>query len=169
MNTPPSRPDDTSTSRKAKFGDAYLSRLGVGGKSSYAPAGTDFSATHTDSEWEEVRLRRQLKELESKIDSIEAANAKRSKRGSGPRRRENDSKPALVKRELELLLDYKRKEIRELERGEGKSKDGAGLRDVEEEIKGVRELVEGLERHWRSREGVLEELRREVEEEKRGR
>ena len=72
-----------------------------------------------------------------------------------------------MKRELEMLLDYKRKEIRELERGEGKSKTGEALKGVENEIKSVRELVEGLEAHWKTREGVLDDLRRQIEDEKR--
>ena len=154
--------EETSTGRKAKFGDTYLSRLGVGGKSSYQPSGTDFSSTKTTEDWEEVRLKRQLQDLEAKIDAIET----RAKGKSG-RRREEESKPALVKRELEMLLDYKRKEIRELESGEGRSKVGEGLRGVENEIKGVREMVEGLEAHWRTREGILEGLRMEIEEGKR--
>ncbi|KAK4697057.1 actin cytoskeleton-regulatory complex protein END3, partial [Lecanoromycetidae sp. Uapishka_2] len=154
--------EDTSTGRKAKFGDTYLSRLGVGGKSTYQPSGTDFSSTRTTEDWEEVRLKRQLQELEDKINTIES----RAKAKSG-RRREEESKPALVKRELELLLEYKRKEIRELERGEGKSKVGESLRGVETEIKSIKEMVEGLESHWKSREGVLEDLRRQIDEEKR--
>jgi len=153
---------ETTTGRKAKFGDTYLSRLGAGGKSSYQPTGTDFSTTRTTEDWEEVRLKRQLQDLEDKINTIES----RAK-GKGGRRREAESKPALVKRELELLLEYKRKDIRELERGEGRSKVGESLRGVEDEIKGVREMVEGLEAHWKSREVVLEDLRRQVEEEKR--
>ena len=152
--------EDTGTGRKAKFGDTYLSRLGVGGKSSYQPSGTDFSSVRTTGDWEEVRLKRQLQDLEAKIDSIET----RAKGRSG--RREEESKPALVKRELEMLLDYKRKEIRDLERGEGKIKAGEALKGVENEIKGVRELVEGLEAHWKTREGVLDHLRRQIEDEK---
>lgn len=74
-----------------------------------------------------------------------------------------------MKRELESLLEYKRRDVRELELGEGKSQEGMGLRGIEEEIKGVRELVEGLEAHWRSREAALEDLKREVEGERRGR
>ena len=154
--------EETPTGRKAKFGDTYLSRLGVGGKSSYQPSGTDFSSTRTTEDWEEVRLKRQLQDLEDKINTIES----RAKGKSG-RRREEESKPALVKRELEMLLEYKRKEIRELERGEGRSKVGEGLRGVENEIKDIKGMVEGLESHLRTREGVLEDLGRQIEEEKR--
>jgi len=154
--------ESTSTGRKAKFGDTYISRLGVGGKSSYRPSGTDFSSTKTTEDWEEVRLKKQLAELESKITKIE--EAVESRKGG-----KRDSKPALVKRELEQLLDYKRKELRELEEGNGKSKVGASLRGVEDEIKAVKEQVEGLENHLRSREMVLEGLRQEIENEKVGR
>lgn len=154
--------EETPSGRKAKFGDTYLSRLGRG---AYTPSGTDFSATKTTEDWEEVRLKRRLADLETKIATVEAAAAT-SKRGRGGRA--DESKPALVKRELGLLLEYKRKEIRELESGEGRAKVGEGLRGVGGEIRGVGEMVEGLEAHWREREGVLERLRREVEGERGG-
>jgi hypothetical protein len=154
--------EETSTGRKAKFGDTYLSRLGVGGKSTYRPAGTDFSSTKTTEDWEEVRLKKQLAELEAKMEKVEQLAASRS----GGKR---DTKPALVKRELEQLLDYKRRELRDLEMGEGKSQVGASLKGIREEIDTVKEQVEGLEAHLRSREQVLEELRQEIENEKAGR
>lgn len=154
--------EETSTGRKAKFGETYMSRLGIGGKSSYRPAGTDFSGTKTTEDWEEVRLKKQLAELEAKIEKVEAATAARS----GGRR---DTKPALVKRELEQLLDYKRRELRDLESGEGRSKVGASLKGVADEIETVKEQVEGLEAHLRSREQALEELKQEIESEKSSR
>lgn len=146
----------TSTARKAKFGETYLSRLGAG----YTPKGTDFSKTDLPSDWEEVRLKRQLQELETKIETVDAQKGRK-----GGRRKE-DSKPALVKRELESLLEYKRKELREVESGEGRVKVGQGLKGVEGEIGSIRELVEGLEGHLRERERVLEGLKAEVEQER---
>lgn len=162
----PQADPDTSTGRKAKFGDTYLTRLGVGGRGSYKPAGTDFSKTELPNDWEEVRLKRQLQELETKIETIET---QQKKKGRGARRREEESKPALVKRELESLLEYKRKELREVESGEGRVKEGGALRGVESEIGSIKELVEGLENHLRERERVLEGLKAEVEVERRGR
>lgn len=151
--------DETSTGRKAKFGDQYLTRLG---RSGFKAQGTDFSTAKSDAEWEEVRLKKQLAELEEKMARVEEiANRKR-----GGKR---ESKPALVKRELEQLLDYKRKELRDLEEGSGKSTKGASLKSVQEDLQTVREQVDGLESHLRARQGVLEQLRREIEDEKASR
>lgn len=152
--------DTTPTGRKAKFGDQYLTRLGRTGVKS---TGTDFSSARSgDAEWEEVRLRKQLAELEDRISQVEEHAQLR--RGG-----KRDSKPALVKRELEQLLDYKRRELRDLEEGKGKAASGQSLKGVAEDLATVREQVEGLEGHLRARQAVLEGLRREIEEEKAGR
>lgn len=108
-----------------------------------------------------MRLKKQLAELDEKMAKVEEVAAR--KRGG-----KRDSKPALVKRELEQLLDYKRKELRDLEEGGGKSRAGASLKSVQEDLQTVREQVDGLEAHLRSRQQVLEQLRREVEDEKVG-
>lgn len=158
------RDDSTLTGKKAKFGDTYLSRLGVGGERA-KQKGTDFSTTRTDEEWEEVRLKRQLKELEDKMAKVEEAARRRRERGG----RREDSKPALVKRELEQLLDWKRRELRDLETGEGRAKVGQGLKETADEIAMVKEQVDGLEAHLRKREEVLNDLRRQIEDEKAGR
>ncbi|KAK5175818.1 endocytosis defective- protein [Saxophila tyrrhenica] len=153
------RDDNTLSGRKAKFGDTYLSRLGVGERK---PKGTDFSTTPRDGEWEEVRLKKQLKELEEKMAKVEEAAQSRRDRGG----RREDSRPALVKRELEQLLDYKRRELRDLERGEGKAKEGQSLKGVADEIAMVKEQVDGLQEHLRKREEVLQGLWDQIEAEK---
>ncbi|KAK7523298.1 endocytosis and cytoskeletal organization protein [Phyllosticta citriasiana] len=155
------RRDNTTTGRKAKFGDAYLSRLGIGDKGKYMPKGTDFSGTKTTEDWEEVRLKKQLRELDDKLANVEQTMKAKCKD------RREDSKPALVKRELEQLLEYKRRQLRDLELGEGQAAEGQSLKGMQEEIQTVREQVEGLEQHLRTREGVLEDLKRQIEEEKR--
>ena len=147
--------DSTSTGRKAKFGDQYLTRLG---RSGFKASGTDFSTAKTD-DWEEVRLKKQLQELEDKMAKVEEIA---NRRAGGKR----ESKPALVKRELEQLLDYKRKELRELEEGGGKAQAGSSLRGVAEDLQTVKEQVDGLESHLSSRMQVLDQLRREIEDEK---
>ncbi|KAF2089700.1 EF-hand [Saccharata proteae CBS 121410] len=152
--------EDTSTGRKAKFGEAYMSRLGVGDRTAYRPKGTDFSSAKTTEDWEEVRLKKQLRDLDDKLANVEETMKARH----GGRR--DDSKPALVKRELEQLLDYKRRQLRDLELGEGTAKEGQGLKGMQDEIKMVREQVEGLETHLRSREEVLKGLKEQIEAEK---
>lgn len=150
--------DETSTGRKAKFGDQYLTRLG---RSGFKSSGTDFSTEKTE-DWEEVRLKRQLAELEAKVEKIESSAEIRS---TGKR----ESKPALVKRELEQLLDYKRKQLRDLEEGNGQAAGGGGVKGIQEDLQTVKEQVDGLETHLRSRQQVLEQLRREIEDEKASR
>ncbi|KIW08801.1 uncharacterized protein PV09_00735 [Verruconis gallopava] len=159
------RDESTSTGRKAKFGDAYLTRLGVGDRGgSYKSKGTDFSHTQQDPEWDEVRLKRQLKDIEEKIERAE----KEAKSRSG--RRTERSKPALVKRELEMLLDYKRKMLKELEENRySNGGSGAGIEALKGDIEVVKEQVEGLEAHLREREKVLDDLKRQIENERASR
>ncbi|PHH79430.1 hypothetical protein CDD82_2394 [Ophiocordyceps australis] len=147
--------DSTSTGRKAKFGDQYLTRLG---RSGFKASGTDFSTEKTE-DWEEVRLKRQLQDLEAKMQKVEEIAARRQ----GGKR---DSRPALVKRELDQLLDYKRRQLRDLEEGTGKAAVGGSLKSVSEDLQTIREQVEGLESHLRSRQQVLDDLRQQVEAEK---
>jgi hypothetical protein len=152
--------DNTTTGRKQKFGDAYLTRLGVGDRAATYGAkgkGTDFGGRTTE-DWEEVRLKKQLRELEEKMERVER-DAEDRRHG-----RSRDSKPALVKRELEMLLEYKRKVMRELDSGEG----GAvkGLDGIREEIGTVKEQVDGLQGHLDRRLEALADLRRLVDEEK---
>lgn len=157
------RDDSTLSGKKAKFGDSYLSRLGVGERK---PKGTDFSGTPQDAEWEEVRLKKQLREIEEKMAKVEEAAKRRRDRGG----RREDSRPALVKRELEQLLDYKRRELRGLESGEGKGKgQGQSLKGVADEISVVKEQVDGLQDHLRRREEVLQGLKEQIAAEKGGR
>ncbi|EPE02515.1 eps15-like protein pan1p [Ophiostoma piceae UAMH 11346] len=156
--------ENTATGRKAKFGDQYLTRLG---RSGFKATGTDFSQAQKTEDWEEVRLKKQLTDLESRIQDIEAGAARRSGSTAGGGKR--DTKPALVKRELEQLLDYKRNEIRDLEDGAGKAKAGGSLKSVSDDLQTVREQVESLESHLRQREQVLDQLRRDIDEAKAAR
>lgn len=151
--------DATATGRKAKFGEQYLTRLG---RSGFKTAGTDFSTEKTE-DWEEVRLKRQLADLDEKLDKVEEVADRR--RGG-----KRDSKPALVKKELDQLLDYKRRQLRDLEEGSGAGGDGgSSLRSVTEDLETVREQVEGLESHLRAREQALEQIRQEIEDERASR
>lgn len=154
--------DDTASGRKAKFGDTYLGRLGGGVSGARAtPKGTEFGQGQTTEDWEEVRLKGQLKELEAKIERVEEAARKRDAQGG----RRRDAGPALVKRELEQLLDYKRKALRNLESSEGQAQTSS-LSALSAEIDTLREQVDGLASHLKTREEVLADLQRQIREEK---
>jgi hypothetical protein len=62
------------------------------------------------------------------------------------------------------LLDYKRNVLREMDNDEGGAVKGLG--GVREEVDTVKEQVEGLEAHLQRRHEVLDELRRQIDEEK---
>lgn len=158
-----SRDESTATGRKAKFGDAYLTRLGVGDRAANYGArakGTDFGGRTTE-DWEEVRLKKQLRELETKIADVERETENR-RHG-----RNKDSKPALIKRELELLLDYKRNVLKELDSDDIQTGGAVkGLAGIREEIDTVREQVDGLQAHLDNRQQVLADLRQQIDDEK---
>jgi chromosome segregation ATPase len=76
-----------------------------------------------------------------------------------------------VKRELEMLLDYKRKVLSELEESKynTNSNGSAGLDGLKGDIEVVKEQVEGLEAHLKERERVLDDLKRQIEDERASR
>lgn len=71
-----------------------------------------------------------------------------------------------MKRELEQMLDYKRRTLRDLEDGGGSAKGGADLKSVREDLEMVRMQVDAVEQHLREREGILQGVLDEIEEEK---
>ncbi|KAJ6257061.1 hypothetical protein Dda_7945 [Drechslerella dactyloides] len=156
-------PSGSSTSKKNAFAEGYLDRLGLGGRSSYKPSGTDFTASK-EQDWEEVRLKRQLADLETKIKDSEAAAQKRSARGADG---SLGSKAALVKRELEQMLDYKRRELRDLEDGKGSAQGGASLASARSDLELMKQQIDALEAHLSQRNSVLDDLRRQIDDARR--
>ena len=119
--------------------------------------GTDFSSVK-DTDWEKVRLQRELATLNEKIESTEVeARSRRLGRGRNP-----SSKSALVKRELEQMLDFKRRELRRLKDGEDIER-GGNLARVRTEIQNFKEQVDTLAEHLLQREEELRNLQRSIE------
>ncbi|ANB12732.1 End3p [Sugiyamaella lignohabitans] len=155
-----------STSKKSQFAEGYLSRLGLAGRSAgYQTSGTDFSSTK-DTDWEEVRLRRELTDLENLIKDAEEASERRKKGiedfGS--------STSALIRRELEQLLDYKEKQLQTLRAakssGSSSSTTGAGssasLKESIEEVDLIAQQVQMLQEHKAQKEKVLADLKAQL-------
>jgi actin cytoskeleton-regulatory complex protein END3 len=158
----------TTLSRKDDFAAGYLSRLGVGEGSSkynssgtsvsnFIDVGTDFSSVK-DTDWEKVRLKRELSSLNEKIEGAEAES--RSRRLG--LRKTPTTKSALVKHELEQMLDFKRRELRRLKSGEDIEQSG-NLERIRREIQNFKEQVDTLESHLAKRQEELKNLQRSIE------
>jgi actin cytoskeleton-regulatory complex protein END3 len=169
-NKPNKYDEDTSTGRKAKFGDAYLSRIGARGGSAYQPKGTNFSDVVEDEDLEKVRLLRELRDIESQREAAQASSDRRRQQRSegGVQRQPGKTNWTLVKREAQQLLEYKQRQYVDLN-SEKASAAGGDLKRLRDDLALVAEQVEGLEAHLRKRDTELDNLRREVENEKAGR
>ena len=168
-NRPNKYDEDTSTGRKAKFGDAYLSRIGARGGSAYQPKGTNFSEVVEDEDLEKVRLLRELRDIDSQREAAQAsADRRRQQRGESGQRQPGKTNWTLVKREAQQLLEYKQRQYVDLN-SEKASAAGGDLKRLRDDLALVAEQVEGLEAHLRKRDAELDSLRREVENEKSSR
>lgn len=169
-NRPNKYDEDTSTGRKAKFGDAYLSRIGGRGGSSYQPKGTDFSDVVEDEDLEKVRLLRELRELEAQHDAAVTNSERRRKQRqeNGGSRQSGKTNWTLIKREAQQLLEYKQRQYVELN-SDSANKAGGDLKRLRDDLALVAEQIDGLESHLRKRESELENIRREIENEKTSR
>ena len=105
-----------------------------------------------------MRLQRELATLNEKIESTEAeARSRRLARGKNP-----TSKSSLVKRELEQMLDFKRRELIKLKDGEDIER-GGNLDRVRNEIRMFKEQIDALAEHLSRREDELRNLQRSIE------
>lgn len=169
-NRPNKYDEDTTSGRKAKFGDAYLSRIGGRGGSAYQPKGTDFSDVVEDEDLEKVRLLRELRDLEAQHDAATAnAERRRNKRHeNGGSRLAGKTNWTLVKREAQQMLEYKQRQYVDLN-SENASQSGNDIKRLRDDLALVAEQIDGLESHLRKRQDEYENLRREIEVEKSGR
>lgn len=165
--------DDTTTGRKAKFGDAYLSRIGggSGGGSGYQLKGTDFSDVVEDEDLERVRLVRELRELEQQHDAaIATAERKRKARlDGGGKKNIGGTNWTLVKREAQQMLEYKQRLYVDLNSDKGGNHAGEEMKRLREDLRLVQEQIEGLEGHLKKRKGELQSVKREIDDTKANR
>lgn len=137
-------------SSRGSFADGYLSRMGLGGKSQgYQSRGTDFSGTK-DTDWEEVRLKRELADIENQIKKVQQSREDRSNRGSSG---------STVKRELQQLLEYKENQLHMARSGSSGASD---LGRSEEEISLLAEQMDALRQHYSERGKELQKLKSEL-------
>lgn len=149
----------SASSKKDAFGEGYLARLGISGRSSgYNSNGTDFSATK-DTDWEQVRLKRQLADLDNLIAKAEQSSNRR-KQGIEDF---GSSKTALVRRELEQLLEYKEKQLLKLRNSsKNGSQETSDFSSIAETIDMLSQQVQSLQEHHSRKSKELEELRQAV-------
>jgi actin cytoskeleton-regulatory complex protein END3 len=105
-----------------------------------------------------VRLQRELATLNGKIEAAEAeSRSRRLGRGN-----DASSKSALVKRELDQMLEFKRRELRRLKDGEDIEKSG-NLDRIRQEVQSFKDQVDALAGHLQRREEELRNLQRSIE------
>ncbi|OLL27030.1 putative kinase [Neolecta irregularis DAH-3] len=152
--------ENLSTSgKKSEFAEGYLARMGLGGRSTgYESKGTDFTLVK-DTDWEEVRLRRQLEDLERKCEEAEA-EAKRKQQTA-----KISSKVSLARRELEQLLEYKKKQL-QIAKDSGRNGNQVDFGGIKSDIDMLSQNVEILQQHLSKREKELEEIKIEISSEK---
>lgn len=169
-NRPNKYDEDTSTGRKAKFGDAYLSRIGdKGGSTGYQPKGTNFDDVVEDEDLEKVRLLRELHDLEAQHDAaIATAQRRRKQKQESGTRQAGKTNWTLVKREAQQMLEYKQRVYLDLN-SEKAGGQGDELKRLKEDLALVGEQIDGLEAHLRKREAELESVKSQIQAEKSSR
>lgn len=135
---------------KHSFADNYLERMGGSGLAKNTK-GTDFSATQ-GTDWEEVRLKRELEDLEQKVAQAEAeSERRRSERTNGS----STNKTLQARRELEQLLDYKQKQLVQ----DSKASD---VSEVAADIDTVESQVQVLEQYLQQKKDELNSLQSQI-------
>ncbi|CCH43558.1 hypothetical protein BN7_3110 [Wickerhamomyces ciferrii] len=145
-----------SGNSKHSFADNYLERIGGSGLSKNTK-GTDFSSTE-GTDWEEVRLKRELADLEEQVRQRELeTDSKQNERinvlnGNGS----TTNKTLQTRKELEQLLEYKQKQLIQ------ESKSNADLSEVSNDIDTVESQVQVLEQYLQQKKNEYNELQQQI-------
>ncbi|ODV95975.1 hypothetical protein PACTADRAFT_67009 [Pachysolen tannophilus NRRL Y-2460] len=150
----------TSLKNKHSFADDYLNRITPSGTGSIngvngIDRGTDFESTK-DTDWDEVRLRRKLKDLENLISKAEEAAEKRR----NPRI--EDDKIGLTKYEFEQLLKYKESQLAKISTSNGSNGSTGGMSNVKSDIDDIEQQVATLEQFLKTKKTELINLQNET-------
>lgn len=151
-STPSREISEPKAHDKKSFGTSYLNKIGQANNTD-REKGTDFSATE-GTDWEEVRLRRELANLEDLLEK-----AKQESKSGGKSSDNNTSDLALLKHEFEQLLKYKQNKLNAAQSVPNSDKD---LTDVKNDIELIGSQVQVLEEFLAGKENELAKLQQEL-------
>lgn len=132
---------EPSANDRDAFGASYLSKIGQG---HHAERGTDFSATE-GTDWEEVRLRRELADLEALLTRAQSETS------------QGASELAARRFEFEQLLKHKQERLAQARAAPGKN-----LADVRADVDLIESQVQTLEEFLARKQRELAELRAQL-------
>ncbi|ORY87620.1 actin cytoskeleton-regulatory complex protein END3-domain-containing protein [Protomyces lactucae-debilis] len=133
------------------FGSSYLTKLGTGSRGAKQQKPADYAEDIKDGDWELVRLKRELVDLDEQIAAAEQAS----------HGEQAAAQTGLIRRELEQLLAFKNAELARLD---ASSRDGPGsgsLKSVQEDIDMFKQQVDSLNAYLADRQATLAKLEKE--------
>lgn len=152
LNQGPSKPiNDTPVSGKNSFAHSYLNKIGQANNPTNEK-GTDFSATE-GTDWEEVRLRRELANLE---DLLSKASQK-----SNTSDKAVDDKLSMIKYEFEQLLKYKTQLLSD-QSNKSNRNEAKDLNDAKNDIELIENQVTILQEFLNERQNELNKTKEEI-------
>lgn len=138
---------DTQLSGKKGFAESYLSKVGQSSSKIYKEEGTDFSATE-GTDWEMVRLRRELKDLNNLLE-----------RTSDETKNDAEDELLVTKHEFEQLLKYKTEKLRKFDKLTNSNKD---LKGITNDIELIENQVKTLYEFLHEREAELKRINESI-------
>lgn len=141
LSAAPARVSEPTANDRKAFGTNYLNKIGH----SHVDRGTDFSITE-GTDWEEVRLRRELERLEGLL-------AKTQHEVKAP----SESELAVLRHEFEQLLKYKEEQL-----AAAQSVPEKDLTAVRNDVEEICSQVKTLEEFLAGKEHELQRLREQL-------
>ncbi|KAK6205314.1 actin cytoskeleton-regulatory complex protein END3-domain-containing protein [Scheffersomyces amazonensis] len=142
---------DQSRASKKSFASDYLTK--ITGSSSNNITGTDFSSTE-GTDWEEVRLRRELTDLENLLNKV-SDNSKTES---------SNNELSIVKHEYEQLLKYKQAKLTSSGSSSSTTATGKNLSDIKSDIDLIESHVSTLEEYLSGKQAELAKLQEQIKE-----